>query len=361
MVSVGFLYNCLHFVERHSSRTAVHNHLYAIGAAIQRLADRLAPLSHKGRALNGRRSIDRDAVWRVKLEALELLWSGFRGDPRFRRYCAREGAALDRYASFCALVERHGPSWRSWPRELGQSGGPAVAAFGREQSARVDFHRWLQWLLEEQLGRAGTAASLIADLAVGVDPDGADAWAWQELLASGVRIGAPPDAFAPGGQDWGLSPFDPWKLRAAGYEPFIQVLRAAFRHGGGIRLDHVMGLFRLYWIPQGMAASEGAYVRYPARELLEILALESHRARAFAVGEDLGTVEDETREELARRQVLSYRLLWFEDRPPAEYPQPPSRPESLRGVAVSRYEFETSDRWAPGDTGTRRTTRPSCA
>src|SRR5438105_2513573 len=199
----------------------------------RRLADRLAPLSHKGRALNGRRSIDRDAVWRVKLEALELLWSGFRGDPRFRRYCAREGAALDRYASFCALVERHGPSWRSWPRELGQPGGPA----------------------------------------------------------------------------------------AAGYEPFIQVLRAAFRHGGGIRLDHVMGLFRLYWIPQGMAASEGAYVRYPARELLEILALESHRARAFVVGEDLGTVEDETREELARRQVLSYRLLWFEDRPLSAYPR----------------------------------------
>jgi len=314
----------------------------------RRLADRLAPLSHKGRALNGRRSIDRDAVWRVKLEGLELLWSGFRGDPRFRRYCAREGASLDRYASFCALAERHGPSWRSWPRVVGQPGGPAVAAFVREQSARVDFHRWLQWLLEEQLGRAGTAASLIADLAVGVDPDGADAWAWQELLASGVRIGAPPDAFAPGGQDWGLSPFDPWKLRAAGYEPFIQVLRAAFRHGGGIRLDHVMGLFRLYWIPQGMAASEGAYVRYPARELLEILALESHRARAFVVGEDLGTVEDETREELARRQVLSYRLLWFEDRPPSAYPR-----QAL--AAVTTHDLPTiAGAWTGADLRAQR-------
>src|SRR2546427_633375 len=147
-------------------------------------------------------------------------------------------------------------------------------------------------------------------------------------------MAAPPDPFNEAGQDWGLAPFAPWRLRAAGYEPFIHALRAAFRHGAGLRLDHVMGLFRLYWIPRGSDPARGLYVRYPHRELLDILALESQRAGAYVVGEDLGTVEDWVREELAERRVLSTRLLWFEERPPRDYPR-----ESL--AALTTHDLPT--------------------
>jgi 4-alpha-glucanotransferase len=162
---------------------------------------------------------------------------------------------------------------------------------------------------------------LVHDIAVGVDPAGADAWLWRDVVVDGARVGAPPDKFNPDGQDWGLPPFDPWRLRAAGYEPFIQVLRAAFRHGAGVRIDHVMGLFRLYWMPAGADPRDGTYVRYPWRDLLGIVALEASRAGAFVVGEDLGTVEPWVRDELAQRNVLSYRLLWFESDPPSRWPE----------------------------------------
>ena len=143
---------------------------------------------------------------------------------------------------------------------------------------------------------------------------------WQHLLALDARVGAPPDGFNEDGQDWGLPPFVPWKLRAAHFEPFIKTVRAAMRGVRGLRVDHVMGLYRLFWIPPGGSPKTGAYVHLPARELLDLLALESERAGAFVVGEDLGTVEDEVREDLAERGVLSYRLIWFEDRDPERFP-----------------------------------------
>ncbi len=146
-------------------------------------------------------------------------------------------------------------------------------------------------------------------------------WAWQDVLAKGAAVGAPPDAFNTQGQNWGLPPFAPHKLRAAGYEPFIQTIRAGFRHGGRLRIDHVMGLFRLFWIPAGCGAADGAYVRYNAGDMLAILALESERARAYVVGEDLGTVEDSTKEKLAQHGVMSYRLLWFAREHPTAYPK----------------------------------------
>ncbi len=161
---------------------------------------------------------------------------------------------------------------------------------------------------------------LMHDLPIGFHPGGADAWIWQDLLAKDCTVGAPPDAFNPQGQNWHLPAFVPWKLRAAGYEPFIQTIRAAMRHAAGLRIDHVMGLFRLYWIPQGCSPAEGTYVRYPADDLLGIVALESRRAGAVVVGEDLGTVEPGVRPRLAARNILSVRLLWFEPQPPAEYP-----------------------------------------
>src|SRR4030095_5235712 len=156
---------------------------------------------------------------------------------------------------------------------------------------------------------------------IGVDPDGADAWAWQDVFANDATVGCPPDEYNTKGQDWGLPPLIPWKLRRAGYEPFVQTIRATLRHAGGLRIDHVMGLFRLFWIPKGGDPSAGTFVRYASDELLAILALESERAKACIVGEDLGTVEQSARNKLASKRVLSYRLLWFENNPPVKYPE----------------------------------------
>ena len=164
--------------------------------------------------------------------------------------------------------------------------------------------------------------TVIQDLPIGVAGGGADAWTWQDVLARASSVGAPPDAFNSQGQDWGSPPLIPWRLRDADYEPFIQSIRATMAGAGGLRIDHVMGLFRLWWVPPraGVAPADGAYVRYPAEDLLDIVALESHRAQALVVGEDLGTVEDGVREALAEHGILSYRLLWFEDDDPAEWP-----------------------------------------
>jgi len=273
-----------------------------------------------GRALNAGARIDRDAVFELKMDALDRLWRRFPGDPAFDRYCEIEGPALEGFATFSVLATTHGRGWRDWPEGHRHPDDAGVAAFRARNEPEVRFHQWLQWLVDGQLGAASAHLPMVHDLAVGVDRDGVDAWLWQDSFAPGMKVGAPPDEFNTQGQDWGLPPFDPWKLRAAGYVPFIQTIRAALRHAGGLRLDHVMGLFRLFWIPEGVPAADGAYVRYPAGDLLDIVALESHRAGAYVVGEDLGTVEPHVRDELAERDVLSYRLVWFEDGPPEEYP-----------------------------------------
>ncbi len=278
-------------------------------------------LAAAGRALNAVRRIDRDAVLRLKLEALERAWRRFTGDPAFDRYGAEHGEALAEFATFCVLAERHGRDWRRWPAEHRRPDTPSVAGFRAQHADRIRFHQWLQWLLDGQLGRASADLAIMHDLPIGVDPGGADAWAWQDVLGTGVAVGAPPDAFSSLGQDWGLPPFIPHRLADLGYEPFVQTIRATLRHAGGLRIDHVMGLFRLWWIPKGMRPADGAYVRYPADDLLAIVALESQRARAVVVGEDLGTVEPGTRERLGARGVLSYRLVWFEPDRPASFPE----------------------------------------
>ncbi|MCK6526891.1 4-alpha-glucanotransferase [Myxococcota bacterium] len=283
----------------------------------------LAALDARGRALGAERRIDRDAVCALKSSALEALWALCREGigPEMEGYEEAEGEALRDYATFCALSEVHGRPWTRWPAELRHPRGPAVARFAAERADRVRFHRWVQWLMDRQLAAAGREVPLVQDLAIGADSAGADAWIWQDAYASGVRVGAPPDEFNTQGQDWGLPPFDPWRLRLQLFEPFVRTVRAGLRHAGGLRFDHVMGLFRLFWIPPGGSARDGAYVRYPARELLDILALESERAGAWVVGEDLGTVEDGVREELQARGVLSYRLMWFEPQPPRTWPR----------------------------------------
>jgi 4-alpha-glucanotransferase len=227
---------------------------------------------------------------------------------------------LQQFAVFCALAEQFGPDWRAWPGEFRAPAAPAVAEFAREHAAEVRYHQWLQWLVAGQLARAAAALPLVHDLPVGFDPGGADAWIWQDLLAGQCSLGAPPDAFNPRGQDWQLPPLVPWKLRAARYEPFIETIRAALEYAAGLRIDHVMGLFRLYWIPAGAGPDQGTYVRYPADDLLGILALESQRSGAVVIGEDLGTVEPGVRERLAQRGILSSRLLWFEQQGPARWP-----------------------------------------
>jgi 4-alpha-glucanotransferase len=294
----------------------------------------LERLAAQGRALAAERRIDRDAVFRLKMAALEGLWArAGHQEAGLARYRAREGSSLDEFATFCALAEHHGAGWRRWPAEHRHPASPAVARFAADRAARVAFHAWLQWQLDEQLARAGRALRLVTDLAIGFDGEGADAWAWQDVLAEGVTVGAPPDEFALDGQDWGLPPLAPHRLRARDYRPFVETVRAGFRHAGALRIDHVMGLFRLFWVPAAATARDGAYVRYPTDDLLAILALESERARAFVIGEDLGTVAPGVRERLAAEAVLSTRVLLFEPAP-ARYP-----PRSL--AAVTTHDLPT--------------------
>ncbi len=273
-----------------------------------------------GLSLNDDRRIHRDEVFRLKMHALELLWRHVGDEPAFDAYRSSEGQGLHEFAIFCVLAEQYGGDWRRWPMKYRRPDGIDVQRFAETHAPRVRFHEWIQWLLDLQFATASEHLAVMQDLPIGFAPGGADAWMWQDLLAMEMSVGAPPDLFSADGQDWGLPPFIPDKLRSAGYEPFIQTIRSTMRHAGGLRIDHVMGLFRLWWVPQGMTSKEGAYVRYPAEDLLAIVAIESQRAKGIVVGEDLGTVEERVREQLSRYNILSYRVLWFEENPPAQYP-----------------------------------------
>jgi 4-alpha-glucanotransferase len=266
--------------------------------------------------------IDRDAAWKAKRAALETVYlielSAGR-EIAYQAFRDREGRSLEDFATWCALAERYGTDWRQWPTELQHPRGAAVAAFVDEHEHEVDFHRWLQWLVDEQLSaaqdgavQAGMELGIMHDLAVGVDPDGADAWALQDVLALGVTAGAPPDEFNQLGQDWSQPPWRPDRLADAAYEPFRAMVAAVLRHAGGVRIDHIIGLFRLWWIPKGALPTEGTYVRYDHEAMIGIVALEAHRAGALVVGEDLGTVEPWVRDYLRDRGVFGTSILWFE-------------------------------------------------
>jgi 4-alpha-glucanotransferase len=289
--------------------------------------------------------IDYRAVASLKRPVLEALfrrfrdddWEGSRGDA-FREFQKHGGAALTEFSMFEALQEHfHGTqgifSWHDWPAEMHEPNSSEVAGFAAAHRDRIEFFQFLQWEADRQLAAAaeagadgGLSIGLYRDLAVGVDPHGAEAWADQELIAPGASIGAPPDPLSRAGQNWGLAPINPLALRRRGFEPFIAALRANMRHAGIVRIDHVMSLQRLYWIPRGSPATAGAYINYPFHDLLRLVALESQRSRCAVIGEDLGTVPEGFRETMRAANVLSYRIFAFERRwdgsfiSPGEYP-----------------------------------------
>ncbi|MGW2957998.1 4-alpha-glucanotransferase [Streptomyces sp. NPDC001220] len=266
--------------------------------------------------------IDRDAVWELKREALETLAAVPLSAARQAAYDAfrtEQGQALEDHATWYALAEHHGSDWHRWPEALRDPRSAETARARAALSDRVAFHSRLAWLTDTQLTaaqrtarEAGMPVGIVHDLAVGVHPAGADAWAQRAFFAAGMSVGAPPDAFNARGQDWGLPPWRPDRLAASGHAPYRQLLRALFRYAGALRIDHVMGLFRLWWVPEGRPPTEGTYVRYDAEAMLALLALEATRAGAVVIGEDLGTVEPGVRETLQRHGVLGTSVLWFE-------------------------------------------------
>lgn len=325
-----------------------------------------------------------DLVGAIKREVLELCYRAFlrehfEGDEPelkpmtergrdFHRFTEREGDSLADYALFQTLEESRqveqgvSATWAQWPEPYRTPTSEAILEFRHRHMQRVRFFQYLQWLAADQLlGLAkktrgeGMPIGFYHDLALGSDRNGADGWRFQNVLALNADCGAPPDAFAPEGQNWGFPPLNPLRLRMSGYQSVIELLRKNLRYGGAIRLDHVMALFRLFWIPRGLPASMGTYVHYRDEDLLAILALESVRAKTLVIGEDLGTVPDWVRDRLGAAGVLSYRVLYFERtqsgalKPPAQYPA-----QAL--AVVTTHDLATlSGYWEGVDIETRAT------
>lgn len=309
------------------------------------------------RGLRDRTAVDYPAVQALKGEAFEAAFAAFddlaRRQPDaaavvdFEIFRSQGGEALSRFALFETISERRrGESWRDWPQALRDADPGALACFSRANETRLRFHEFLQWRADRQFGAAAKAAPICRDLAVGAAPDGAESWRRAASLTDGFSIGAPPDPFSRDGQNWGLPAPDPLAIEADGGAEFAGLLRANMRHAGALRIDHVMGLARLFLVPHGEKASAGAYVSYPLDLMLANLALESRRARCAVIGEDLGTVPWGFRERLDAANVLSYRVLWFERRgesfvPPRDYPQ--------RAMAcVSTHDLPTLAGWWEG-------------
>jgi 4-alpha-glucanotransferase len=334
-------------------------------AASKAAADAFASLSDRIAARRASRYVDYTAVAEIKLRVLEAVFDTFCSSRKagakarrdaFAAYCEDEGEPLRLFAVFSALSERFaGQVWREWPAPFQHPDSPEVAAFARENAARIDFFRYLQWITEAQLSVAqqramerGLSLGLYRDLAVGSALEGADAWAGGEVICTAAKVGCPPDPFNLLGQDWQVPPFNPLRLREARYEPFIQMLRANMRHAGALRIDHVMGLLHLYLMPAAADARSGAYVAYPFEDLLAIVCLESHRNRCVVVGEDLGTVPEGFRDRMAAANILSYRLFFFEKaneqfKAPKDYP-------ALALACVTTHDLATlAGFWAYAD------------
>lgn len=302
--------------------------------------------------------IDRDVAWEAKKAALRLIHSVPLSPAREiakRAFIDGEGQGLVDFAVWCALAEEYGPRLDQWPHAMRDPRTPEVADYAAQHRDEVDFYVWLQWVCDEQLGAVAATArdtdmalGLMTDLAVGVHPQGADAWALGDVMASGITVGAPPDAFNQTGQNWSQPPWRPDALAETGYVPYRDLLRTALRHSGGLRVDHIIGLFRLWWIPEDAEPSAGTYVRYDHEALVGILALEAVRAGAVLVGEDLGTVEPWVRDYLAERGILGTSVLWFE-RDQEGRPLPPERWRELCLATVTTHDLPPSAGYLAGD------------
>ncbi|HKY70662.1 MAG TPA: 4-alpha-glucanotransferase [Nitrospira sp.] len=315
----------------------------------------------KLKALRENRRVDYDAIAQAKRTMLDLAYRQFLkeaysgAEPNLEpktaraklleRFIQSEGEPLELYATFQTLEEERRMiqsktvTWQEWPKQF-LSPGSAVREYGRRHRKRIRFFQYIQWIASEQLGEvrrtaeaAGMPIGIYNDLALGAEGTGAEAWMYQSVMALGADCGAPPDAFAPQGQNWGLPPVNPVALRPTRYELLIQLLRKNMRFGGAIRLDHVMALCRLFWIPKGQSATEGTYVHYPFEDLLAIIALESHRSKTVVIGEDLGTVPDWVRDQLTKARVLSYRVFYFERRGDGSWKSPGEYPQQALAVA----------------------------
>jgi 4-alpha-glucanotransferase len=309
-------------------------------ALIEWTAERALALDTDGAA------IDRDVAWDAKRSALEIVFAAPRSAARdaeladFRR---REGRGLEDFALWCALVEQHGPG--PWPADLRDPAAPGAVRARTELADRITFYCWLQWVADIQLAtaqraarEAGMAIGVMHDLAVGVHPGGADTWSMGDVLARGASVGAPPDMYNQQGQNWSQPPWQPAELERVAYRPYRDMLHTVLRHAGAVRIDHIMGLFRLWWIPEGAGAADGAYVRYDHQALVGILALEAHRAGAIVIGEDLGNVEPGVRDYLTERGVLGTSILWFE-RDESGRPLPPERYRRLALSTVTTHDL----------------------
>ena len=341
-------------------------------AAVPEFAGSAAEMTESAefqRALAGcreQRDVDYAQVSALKLPVLRKLFDACRDSPekarwrQFEAFRRERGEVLERSCLFLALREHFAgsepprPDWREWPREYQDPASEAVAGFAQSHREAVDFLAWLQWVADEQLAAAarvaadgGMAIGLYRDLAVGADRAGAETWANARAVAGDAQVGAPPDIFNPAGQNWGLPPFQPRALREEGYRSFIELIRANMRHAGGLRIDHVMGLQHLYWVPAGRGPSEGAYVQYPMEDMIGILALESHRQRCLVVGEDLGTVPDGFRERMAEAGILSYRVLFFERDDDGAFLAPADYP-TLALAVVGSHDLPTLKGWWQG-------------
>lgn len=316
----------------------------------------LSTLAPRIEALRASEFVEYEQVARLKLDALKTLFKDFAdagGSGEFDKYVETEGALLQDFAVFCALDEEihaRDPNvwlWTDWPAGYRDPGSPAALAFAREHPSEVLFYKFLQWHIDSQLAEAqahalesGMRIGLYHDLALATDRYGADLWTRRDFYVTGCRVGAPPDYFSPEGQDWAFPPPNRDAHRANGYEIFAQSIRKNARHGGALRIDHVMRFFRLYWIPDGMRASEGAYVRDYAEDLLGILALESVRGKFLVVGEDLGTVTEEVRRALGESGTLSYRVFWFEKHDDGSFRRPHEYPAQA-AVSTTTHDLAT--------------------
>ncbi len=325
---------------------------------------RLASADFQGRlqAVRAAELVDYPGVAALKFEILAMLFAEFQAGTApeatarrstFAAWRQDQGAELEQHARFEALQASFRAAdadvwgWPAWPAAYRDPAAPAVAAFAAAHETAIAYHAWLQWQADSQLAavaqraqRRGMAVGLYQDLAVGANPGGAEAWTWQSVFARDAHVGAPPDEINLMGQDWGLPPFVPERLRAAAYLPFIDILRANMKHAGALRIDHVMGLLRLFWVPAHISAREGAYVHYPFEDLLGIVALESRRNQCLVIGEDLGTVPDGFRPRLAGCGVLSYHPLIFERYPDGNFRLPADIPPQAL-VAAGTHDLPT--------------------